>query len=226
MTPIIELKNVSKMYQIDDDVIFTALHDVSLKIEKGEFCGLIGPSGSGKSTLMHIIGLLDKPTAGQVIIDGKDVATVNDDRLSTIRNEFVGFVFQQFNLINKLTVLENILLPTVYARKNIEYDPRTRALEIMERFGIASKANSYANRISGGQQQRVAIARALIMNPDLILADEPTGNLDTKSGDEIMKLLKQLNKEEKITVLIVTHEPDIAAQTQRKIQIVDGSIQA
>jgi len=224
MSSIIELKNIWKKYQIDDDVIFTALKDVSLTIEKGEFCGLVGPSGSGKSTLMHIIGLLDKPTEGEVIIEGKNIASVNDDRLSTLRNEFVGFVFQQFNLINKLTVLENILLPTVYARKKIDYDPQKRALEIMERFGIASKANSYANRISGGQQQRVAIARSLIMSPDLILADEPTGNLDTKSGDEIMKLLKQLNKEDHITVLIVTHEPDIAAQTRRQIQIVDGSI--
>lgn len=224
MSSIIELKNIWKKYQIDDEVVFTALKDVSLTIEKGEFCGLVGPSGSGKSTLMHIIGLLDKPTEGEVIIDGKNIATVDDDRLSTLRNEFVGFVFQQFNLINKLTVLENILLPTVYARKQIDYDPNKRAFEIMEKFGIASKANSYANRISGGQQQRVAIARSLIMSPDLILADEPTGNLDTKSGDEIMKLLKQLNRDDHITVLIVTHEQDIAAQTSRQIQIVDGSI--
>lgn len=224
MSSIIELKNIWKKYEIDDDVVFTALKNISLTIEKGEFCSLVGPSGSGKSTLMHIIGLLDKPTEGEVIIEGKNIASVNDDHLSTLRNEFVGFVFQQFNLINKLTVLENILLPTVYARKSINYDPQKRALEIMERFGIASKANSYANRISGGQQQRVAIARSLIMSPDLILADEPTGNLDTKSGDEIMKLLKQLNKDDHITVLIVTHEPDIAAQTKRQIQIVDGSI--
>lgn len=224
MSSIIELKNIWKKYEIDDDIVFTALKNISLTIEKGEFCSLVGPSGSGKSTLMHIIGLLDKPTEGEVIIEGKNIASVNDDHLSTLRNEFVGFVFQQFNLINKLTVLENILLPTVYARKTINYDSQKRALEIMERFGIASKANSYANRISGGQQQRVAIARSLIMSPDLILADEPTGNLDTKSGDEIMKLLKQLNKDDHITVLIVTHEPDIAAQTKRQIQIVDGSI--
>lgn len=224
MTSIIELKHIWKKYQIDDDVFFTALQDISLTIEKGEFCGLIGPSGSGKSTLMHIIGLLDKPTEGEVLIEGKDIATVNDDTLSTLRNEFVGFVFQQFNLINKLTVQENIILPTVYARKKIDYNPVKRAQDIMERFGIASKANSYPNRISGGQQQRVAMARSLIMEPDLILADEPTGNLDTKSGDEIMKLLKQLNKEDHITVLIVTHEPDIAAKTRRKIQIVDGRI--
>lgn len=220
----IQLKNVWKKYQIDDDVVFTALKDISLTIKEGEFSSLIGPSGSGKSTLMHIIGLLDKATDGEVLIRGKNIAELPDDELSTLRNEFVGFVFQQFNLINKLTILENIVLPTTYARKKLLYDPTKRAFEIMERFDIASKANSYPNKISGGQQQRVAIARSLIMTPSLILADEPTGNLDTKTGDEIMKLLSQLNREDNITVLIVTHEPDIAAQTKRKIQIVDGSL--
>lgn len=224
--PIIQLQHIWKEYTIDDDVNFTALKDVSLTIEKGEFSALLGPSGSGKSTLMHIIGLLDKPSKGKVIIDGNDIATINDDVLSTLRNEFVGFVFQQFNLINKLTILENIVLPSVYARITLPYDPIKKAMEIMERFGIADKAKSYPNRTSGGQQQRVAIARSLIMTPKLILADEPTGNLDTKTGDEIMKLLKELNKEENITVLIVTHEPDIAAKTNRKIQIVDGEIKS
>jgi ABC-type lipoprotein export system ATPase subunit len=224
MTSIIELKDVSKVYKINEDVSFTALKHISLTVRRGEFSAIIGPSGSGKSTLMHTIGLLDQPTSGEIIIDGRDVSGLNDDQISTVRNEFVGFVFQQFNLINKLTIKENILLPTIYARKKINYDPGKKAMEIMERFGIAEKAESYPNKISGGQQQRVAIARALIMSPELILADEPTGNLDTKTGNEIMKLLAELNKADNITVLIVTHEPDIAAKTRRKIEIVDGAL--
>jgi len=221
---VITLKNIYKEYPIDGEDVFVALHDISLTIKRGEFSSLIGPSGSGKSTLMHIIGLLDKPTRGDILIEGKNILEHNDDKLSSLRNEFVGFVFQQFNLINKLTILENILLPTTYTRKKLAYDPTKKAMEIMDRFGIASKANSYPNRISGGQQQRVAIARSLIMSPSLILADEPTGNLDSKTGKEIMKLLAQLNKEDTITVLIVTHEQAIAQQTQRKIHIIDGGI--
>jgi putative ABC transport system ATP-binding protein len=220
----IQLRNIWKEYQINKEETFIALRGVDVEVKEGEFTAITGPSGSGKSTLMHIIGLLDRPTRGEIIINKKNILEMGDNELSTFRSEFVGFVFQQFNLINKLTVLENVMLPTIYARKKLDYDPEDRALYLLERFGIKDKQNSYPNKISGGQQQRVAIARSLIMNPMLILADEPTGNLDTKTGDEIMKLLSELNKNEKRTIIVVTHEMDIAQKTKRIIQVRDGEI--
>ncbi|MGB9883135.1 MAG: ABC transporter ATP-binding protein [Microgenomates group bacterium] len=220
----IKFKNVWKIYKIDGEIDYQALKDVSLQIKEGEFVSIIGPSGSGKSTLMHLLGLLDKPTKGDIFINGKNIVDLNDDQLSTLRNEFVGFVFQQFNLIPKLTVLENILLPTIYARKKLSYDPKEKALALIKKFGLAGKEFSFPNKISGGQQQRVAILRALIMEPKLILADEPTGNLDSKTGIEIMNLLKELNEKEKITVVVVTHESDIASYGKRIIKIKDGKI--
>ena len=223
MKEIIRIDHVWKEYMMGD-VLFQALKNINTTISEGEFTAIIGPSGSGKSTLMHIVGLLDKPTRGNVFIQGKDISTIPDDKLSMLRNEFVGFVFQQFNLINKLTILENIMLPTIYTRKKLKYNLEEKALYLMKRFGIEGKEQSYPNKISGGQQQRVAIARALIMEPSLILADEPTGNLDTKSGVEILKLLKELNNEEKITIIIVTHDKNVADQTRRTIQIQDGEI--
>ncbi|MGB4966048.1 MAG: ABC transporter ATP-binding protein [Microgenomates group bacterium] len=219
----ISLSKIFKTYELEEESL-TVLKNVSVTIKEGEFVAILGPSGSGKSTLMHILGLLDQPTSGKIVINGVDISTLNDDEVSQLRSEFVGFVFQQFNLINKLTILENILLPTIYARKKLDYDPKVRGMELLKRFGIDSKADSFPNKISGGQQQRVAIARALIMKPSFILADEPTGNLDTKTGNTILDLLQELNKKDKITVIIVTHEADVAKRAQRQIKVVDGEI--
>jgi putative ABC transport system ATP-binding protein len=220
---IISLKNVAKEFVLGDGSVFAALKDVDLEITKGEFSAIIGPSGSGKSTLMHIIGLLDKPTRGEVIINGGDVSRLDDNSTSYLRNEFVGFVFQQFNLLNKLTIKENILLPTTYTRKSLSYNPSERADFLMDKFGILSKKDQYPNKVSGGQQQRVAVARALIMNPQLILADEPTGNLDHKTGDEIIGLFEELNNDG-ITIVMVTHEMEIAERARRRIRVLDGKI--
>jgi len=221
---IISLKKVYKEYLLGDGSVFTALKDINLDIHEGEFSAIVGPSGSGKSTLMHIIGLLDKPSRGEIIINGKDVAKLDDNQTSILRNSYVGFVFQQFNLLNKLTIRENILLPTTYSQSTMSFNPAERAEMLMDKFGILSKKDSFPNKISGGQQQRVAVARALIMKPQLILADEPTGNLDHKTGNEIIDLFEQLNKEEGITIVMVTHEPKIAERTRRKIKVFDGEI--
>ena len=220
----IRLDKVVKSYKIDEETVFYALKESSVEIKEREFISIIGPSGSGKSTLMHLIGLLDKPTAGEIIIRGKKISNLNDDQISSLRNEFIGFVFQQFNLIPKLTVIENIVLPAFYARKKLDYDPKEKALGLIKRFGLEGKEKSYPNKISGGQQHRVAILRALIMEPKMILADEPTGNLDSKTGTEIMELLKTLNEEEKITIAIVTHEVDIAKYGKRIIHVKDGKV--
>jgi putative ABC transport system ATP-binding protein len=219
----INLSHVSKEYILSGESFF-ALRDVSFEINEKELLAILGPSGSGKSTVMHIIGLLDTPTEGTVKINGKDVSKYSDNELSLARNETIGFVFQQFNLINKLTILENILLPTIYTRKKLPFDPKTKAMDLITKFGLLGKEKSFPNKISGGQQQRVAIARALIMQPKLILADEPTGNLDTKTGNAILELLEQLNRDEGVTVVIITHEPDVANRCKRKLYIRDGQL--
>ena len=219
----ITLAHVNKIYQIDGEE-FYALRDINLEIKQGEFTAILGPSGCGKSTLMHIIGLLDTPTSGTLLINNKDITKLDDNELSRLRNEFAGFIFQQFNLINKLTVLENIMLPTIYSAKKYSYEPKTRALELMDRFGILIKQKSYPNKLSGGQQQRVAIARALLNEPKIILADEPTGNLDSKTGKNILDLIRELNQKEGITVVLVTHDREIAGSCQRHISMLDGKI--
>lgn len=219
----INLVDVSKRYLVGGEE-FVALNHVSLRIKSGDYTAILGPSGSGKSTLMHIIGLLDQPSGGRVEVSGRDVKGLSDDQLSVLRSEFVGFVFQQFNLINKLTVLENILLPTIYARKKLPYNPQEKALSLIERFGLSGKSESFPNKISGGQQQRVAIARALIMSPQLVLADEPTGNLDTVTGNNILQLIEELHAHDGVTVVIITHEKDVARRAKNKILIKDGKV--
>jgi putative ABC transport system ATP-binding protein len=219
----IKLQNVCKSYFLGDTEV-KAVDNINLEIKDKEFIGIQGSSGSGKSTLMHIIGLLETPTSGKIILDNKDISKLSDDELSKIRNRAVGFIFQSFNLINRFTVLENVLLPTKYSKNNLEFDPVNRAEDLLQRFGIFERREFFPNKISGGQQQRVAIARALIMKPKIVLADEPTGNLDSKTGDEIINILKSLNKDFGVTVILVTHESDIAAKTKKRIYIKDGRI--
>jgi putative ABC transport system ATP-binding protein len=219
----LKLENVTKTFTLGDEEV-QAVKNVNLTIKDKEFVAIMGSSGSGKSSLMHIIGFLDKPTSGKVLIDGKDVSKLTDDELSTIRNRTVGFVFQSFNLISRFTVMENVLLPANYVKTKLDFDPAQRAEELLKRFGIYERRDFFPNKISGGQQQRVAIARALVLNPKIILADEPTGNLDSKTGDEIMRILSNLNKEFGVTVILVTHEHDIAVKAKRIIYIKDGEV--
>lgn len=219
----IKLNRVSKTYFLGDEEV-KAVDDVSLEIKKKEYVSILGPSGCGKSTMMHLIGLLEVPSSGKLLLEGKDVSRLSDDDLSEIRNRKVGFVFQSFNLINKFTIWENVLMPTRYARSSVDFNVEKNAEDLLKRFGIWERRNFYPNKVSGGQQQRAAVARALIMKPSVILADEPTGNLDTASGDEIMDLLASLNKELGVTIVVVTHELEIAEKTRRRIYMRDGKV--
>jgi len=219
----IKLQNVFKTFHLGEDVVH-AVDDITLDIKEKEYVSIRGTSGSGKSTLMYLIGLLDKPTSGKIFIDGKDVSRLSDENLSHIRNRNIGFVFQSFNLISRFSVLENILLPAKYTKDKLDFDVYARGEELLKRFGIWERRNFFPNKISGGQQQRVAIARALILKPKVILADEPTGNLDSKTGEEIMAILESLNKDFGVTVIVVTHEKAVADRTQRRIFIRDGKI--
>jgi len=220
--PTIRLENIHKVYDLGE-VQVHALRGVSMQIQAGEFVAVMGSSGSGKSTLMNILGCLDKPTRGQYFLDGKDVSGLTKSELAGIRSQKIGFVFQQFNLLSRTSALENVELPTIYAGV-AEAERERRAKAALERVGLASRMGHFPSQLSGGQQQRVAIARALVNNPSLLLADEPTGNLDSRTSIEIMEILQNLNDEHGLTVVIVTHEPDIAHFAKRVVEFRDGKI--
>jgi len=217
---LIQLENVTKTYDSGENEVH-ALRGIDVAIREGQFVSIIGPSGSGKSTLMHILGCLDSPSEGKYWLDGEDVATLTARALARIRNQKIGFVFQTFNLLPRATILKNVELPLLYAGLSRE-DRRERAMKVLERVGLGNRAKHRPNELSGGQRQRVAIARALVNNPSLVLADEPTGNLDQKTGSEIIEMFESLAGEE--TIVLVTHDPAIAARTERRIKIVDGRV--
>jgi len=221
VSALIQLRDLAKIYQSGDGE-FAALHDVNLTIERGEFVAITGSSGSGKSTLMNLLGCLDSPTRGSYLLADRDVAKLSRIELAKVRNEFIGFVFQNFNLLSRTTAAENVELPLIYARVP-PAERHRRAKEALERVGLGHRAGHTPSQLSGGQQQRVAIARALVTQPPLILADEPTGNLDSATSIEIMKLLTEL-RGQGMTIVFVTHEPDIAAYAARKLLLKDGAI--
>ncbi len=222
MSSIIELQNVTKIYMLGS-VDVPALRGITLKIKHGEFVAITGPSGSGKTTLMNMVGSLDLPTAGKIYLDGNDITTMGESDLAQLRGRKIGFVFQQFNLIPSLTAQENVALPLVF--QGVENGERNaRAKKILDAVGLQDKLNSRPMQLSGGQQQRVAIARALVVEPEVVLADEPTGNLDSKTGMEILSMLKKLNAQGK-TVIIVTHDHEVARQAHRIVRIKDGLLE-
>lgn len=218
----IEVKNVSKIYKMGNEKV-TALNNVSLKINDGDFISIVGPSGSGKSTLMHLIGGLDKPTNGKILVDGKDISTLKDKQMSKYRNESIGFIFQAFNLENTQTALENVMMPLIFAGMG-KGERKRRALRALELVELSNKSKHKPMEMSGGQRQRVSIARALVNDPKIIFADEPTGNLDSKTGETIMNLLKNLNQKG-YTIIMVTHNKEQAKEANRIVMIKDGEIQ-
>jgi len=218
---LIEAKNLYKQYE-NDEVVTKVLFDLNFKVECGDFLALMGPSGSGKSTLMHILGFLDRLTTGEYLFNGKSVHSMNDDELARMRREEVGFVFQAFNLLAKTSVLDNVLLPTMYT--DIPYAEREkRAKKVIEQVGLSHRLDHLSNQLSGGEKQRVSIARAMINDPSIIFADEPTGNLDSKTTIQILKLLQDLNKEGR-TIIMVTHEPELTPYTKRILNLLDGRL--
>ncbi|MCJ7789794.1 MAG: ABC transporter ATP-binding protein [Candidatus Atribacteria bacterium] len=218
----LEIKKITKVYKMGE-VLVNALRGISFHIDKGQFVAIMGPSGSGKSTLMHIIGCLDHPSEGSFIMDGEDISKVNDNKLAEIRNKKIGFVFQQFNLLNRVNILNNVEVPLIYAGVNSKKRKKL-AEQVLENVGLSNRLKHRPNEISGGEKQRAAIARALVNNPLIILADEPTGNLDSKNGEEIMKIFNKLHQEGH-TIIIVTHELEVAKYAQRIIHLHDGLIE-
>lgn len=218
--PVIEIKDIAKVYRMGDFEVH-ALDGVSLRVAQGEMLAIMGPSGSGKSTLMNIIGCLDQPSSGEYWLAGEDVSRLNDDRLAEIRNQRIGFVFQSFNLLPRTNALQNVELPLIYSGIR---DRRARAVAALQAVGLGDRLTHRPNELSGGQQQRVAVARALVTSPSIIMADEPTGNLDSKAGAEVMAIFQSLNEQHGITIILVSHEPDIAAHCRRVVHIHDGKI--
>jgi putative ABC transport system ATP-binding protein len=224
MPPVISVRDLTKTYQVGEHSVH-ALRSISLDIEPGEFVAVIGPSGSGKSTLMHILGCLDQPTSGQYFLAGKDVSRLSDDEVSLVRNKQIGFVFQGFNLLTRTSALENVELPLLYGENPpSDAERKRRAMEALTAVGLESRADHHPNQLSGGQQQRVAIARALLNNPSILLADEPTGNLDSKTSVEVMEIFQTLQRERGITIVLITHELDVAQYGSRIITFKDGTI--
>ena len=219
---LVKLSNVNKIFTLTQDITFQALKNVNLVINKGEFIAITGPSGSGKSTLMHILGLLDQPTSGSYELDGHNVSQLRENTLAGIRNKKIGFVFQNFNLLSRTTALDNVALPLIYAGVG-KTERLDQAEATLKHVRLGDKLNSFPNQLSGGQQQRVAIARALVTNPEVLLADEPTGNLDSKSGSDVLELFKNLNKTNR-TIILITHDLNIAKNARRIIHMKDGKI--
>jgi len=222
---LIELRKIRKVYDLGE-VVVEALKGADLTIEQGEYVALIGPSGSGKSTLMNTLGCLDRPTSGSYLLAGEEIATMSSDERARIRNERIGFVFQNFNLLARTSAVENVELPLLYAKGISERECRKRAIAVLEKVGLGNRLDHHPTQLSGGQQQRVAIARALVNNPAILMADEPTGNLDSKTSKEIIQLFKELNEQSGITVILVTHDQDVARNARRIVALRDGLIVA